>query len=82
MKRKLRSSIAPEDTYKMWPVTCHVHVADLKETAQVPPLPTVLLMPILDIAVIDTRPTIADSNRHGRHKVILPARLVSSLYKS
>ena len=54
MKRKLRSSIAPEDTYKMWPVTCHVHVADLKETAQVPPLPTVLLMPILDTGVMQT----------------------------
>ena len=41
MRRKLRSSIAPEDIYGVWPVSCHVsrhvHVAAQIDCLSIPP---------------------------------------------
>ena len=43
-EEKSQGQDSPEKISTRWPVSCHVtshvHVAELKETAQVPPLPT------------------------------------------
>ena len=41
---RLIYEITPKKTSTMWPVTCHVHVAELKETAQIPALPTRIMV--------------------------------------